>query len=185
MIASLLGVQPCKRCILSVRTPECILVSFFENCVCLVIPGRASALAQVSHIVLSNLFEQPQRLRHLVADKPIGLTNCGNTCFANSTLQCLFTVHPFLQYFLRYGHKHECHLNDQNTWCFLCALEDLLHDMRTTEKPINPQVRTVYSLSAFLHHVARGSLPCSRCVPLCWRSHRCCGSKHLKSLESS
>ncbi|KAF3559587.1 hypothetical protein F2Q69_00016642, partial [Brassica cretica] len=39
---------------------------------------------------------------------PCGLTNCGNSCFANVVLQCLSWTRPLVAYLLERGHKREC-----------------------------------------------------------------------------
>ncbi|KAF3575748.1 hypothetical protein DY000_02034344 [Brassica cretica] len=38
---------------------------------------------------------------------PCGLTNCGNSCFANVVLQCLSWTRPLVAYLLERGHKRE------------------------------------------------------------------------------
>jgi ubiquitin carboxyl-terminal hydrolase 36/42 len=83
----------------------------------------------------------------------VGLTNCGNTCFANATLQCLFTVGPFLRYFLKHGHQASCHLHASGTWCFLCAVEEVIRSQQSSKQPVNPGVRSLrLCSSAVLWH---------------------------------
>ncbi|CAF1861592.1 unnamed protein product [Brassica oleracea var. botrytis] len=66
---------------------------------------------------------------------PCGLTNCGNSCFANVVLQCLSWTRPLVAYLLERGHKRECERND---WCFLCEFETHLERANISRFPFSP-----------------------------------------------
>jgi hypothetical protein len=55
-----------------------------------------------------------------VLPAPPGLHNMGNTCYLNSTMQCLMHVPSLVQYLLSSAHSEACRLNH----CVLCRLED-------------------------------------------------------------
>lgn len=96
----------------------------------------------------------------LPAGRPTGLTNVGNSCFANATLQCLFTISPFLRYFLRLGHSASCQLSARKQFCLLCAIEDLVKQHQPAREPVNPKARAHVPppLATVLHTIlhARG-----------------------------
>ncbi|XP_006869715.1 PREDICTED: ubiquitin carboxyl-terminal hydrolase 36 [Chrysochloris asiatica] len=50
-----------------------------------------------------------------------GLHNLGNTCFLNSTLQCLTYTPPLANYLLSKEHARNCH---QGSFCMLCVLQN-------------------------------------------------------------
>lgn len=65
-----------------------------------------------------------------------GLTNAGNTCFANSVLQCLFATASFTGYLQTTHSKYE-HSSPQEK-CFLCSLSTLW-DQRSDKTPNNTE----------------------------------------------
>ncbi|XP_062243335.1 serine/arginine repetitive matrix protein 5-like, partial [Platichthys flesus] len=50
-----------------------------------------------------------------------GLKNMGNTCFLNSTLQCLTYTPPFANFLLSGLHSKTCHLSG---FCMMCCMEN-------------------------------------------------------------
>uniref|UniRef100_A0A673VL41 Ubiquitin specific peptidase 36 n=1 Tax=Suricata suricatta TaxID=37032 RepID=A0A673VL41_SURSU len=50
-----------------------------------------------------------------------GLHNLGNTCFLNSTVQCLTYTPPLANYLLSKEHSRNCH---QGSFCMLCVMQN-------------------------------------------------------------
>ncbi|XP_007958027.1 ubiquitin carboxyl-terminal hydrolase 36 [Orycteropus afer afer] len=50
-----------------------------------------------------------------------GLHNLGNTCFLNSTIQCLTYTPPLANYLLSKEHARNCH---QGSFCMLCVMQN-------------------------------------------------------------
>uniref|UniRef100_A0A8C5KJU9 ubiquitinyl hydrolase 1 n=1 Tax=Jaculus jaculus TaxID=51337 RepID=A0A8C5KJU9_JACJA len=50
-----------------------------------------------------------------------GLHNLGNTCFLNSTIQCLTYTPPLANYLLSKEHARSCH---QGSFCVLCVMQN-------------------------------------------------------------
>ncbi|XP_052050716.1 LOW QUALITY PROTEIN: ubiquitin carboxyl-terminal hydrolase 36 [Apodemus sylvaticus] len=50
-----------------------------------------------------------------------GLHNLGNTCFLNSTIQCLTYTPPLANYLLSREHARSCH---QGSFCMLCVMQN-------------------------------------------------------------
>lgn len=68
-------------------------------------------------------------------NRPCGLLNCGNSCFANVVLQCLACTRPLVAYLLEMGHQRECWRND---WCFMCELQSHVTRATQTSQPFSP-----------------------------------------------
>ncbi|KAL9245606.1 hypothetical protein vseg_019235 [Gypsophila vaccaria] len=67
--------------------------------------------------------------------KPFGLINCGNSCYANSVLQCLAYTRPLTLYLLQGFHSKECWKEE---WCFICEFEHLIRKAREGYTPLSP-----------------------------------------------
>nr|GMC54367.1 ubiquitin carboxyl-terminal hydrolase 17-like [Ipomoea batatas] len=67
--------------------------------------------------------------------RPFGLTNCGNSCYANAVLQCLAFTPPFTAYFLQGFHSKGCAKKD---WCFNCEFESLVLKAKNGNSPLSP-----------------------------------------------
>ncbi|XP_043709597.1 ubiquitin carboxyl-terminal hydrolase 17-like isoform X2 [Telopea speciosissima] len=67
--------------------------------------------------------------------RPFGLTNCGNSCFANAVLQCLSFTLPLTAYLLQGLHSKAC---PKKVWCFTCEFEDLILKAKEGKSPLSP-----------------------------------------------
>ncbi|KAG6509941.1 ubiquitin carboxyl-terminal hydrolase 17-like [Zingiber officinale] len=67
--------------------------------------------------------------------QPCGLTNCGNSCYANAVLQCLVFTRPLTAYLLEGFHSRIC---SKQEWCFTCELENLVRNAKEGKSPLSP-----------------------------------------------
>ncbi|KAJ4963302.1 hypothetical protein NE237_023241 [Protea cynaroides] len=84
--------------------------------------------------------------------RPFGLTNCGNSCYANAVLQCLAFTRPLTAYLLQGFHSKAC---PKKGWCFSCEFEDLILKAKEGKSLLSPigilsQIQTIGS------HLGRG-----------------------------
>ncbi|XP_041474537.1 ubiquitin carboxyl-terminal hydrolase 36-like [Lytechinus variegatus] len=82
-----------------------------------------------------------------------GLINMGNTCFLNSTLQCLTYTAPLANYLLSHQHKQECRAYG---FCILCDL--YTHIQRAFQHP-NQAIRPmnmIHKLKSIAKHMHIG-----------------------------
>ncbi|KAI9165768.1 hypothetical protein LWI28_020069 [Acer negundo] len=66
---------------------------------------------------------------------PFGLTNCGNSCYANAVLQCLAFTRPLTSYLVQGLHSRIC---QKKGWCFICEFERLILKAREGNSPLSP-----------------------------------------------
>ncbi|XP_057504573.1 ubiquitin carboxyl-terminal hydrolase 16-like [Actinidia eriantha] len=66
---------------------------------------------------------------------PFGLTNCGNSCYANAVLQCLACTQPLSSYLLQGLHSKAC---ARKEWCFTCEFEGLIMKAKKGTSPLSP-----------------------------------------------
>ncbi|XP_074697410.1 ubiquitin carboxyl-terminal hydrolase 42-like [Strix aluco] len=65
-----------------------------------------------------------------------GLYNLGNTCFLNSTLQCLTYTPPLANYLLSREHSQSCHRQDL---CMMCSMEEHVNEaLQSSDTAIQP-----------------------------------------------
>lgn len=66
--------------------------------------------------------------------KPLGISNCGNSCFAGTALQCLLSTPALWSYFQDGSHGKTCKRPQPNDWCLLCDLEALFKKSRESSR---------------------------------------------------
>lgn len=66
---------------------------------------------------------------------PFGLTNCGNSCYANAVLQCLAYTRPLTSYLFQGFHSKRC---QKKGWCFTCEFEYLIQKAKEGNSPLSP-----------------------------------------------
>ncbi|KAH6823389.1 ubiquitin-specific protease 17 [Perilla frutescens var. hirtella] len=66
---------------------------------------------------------------------PVGLMNCGNSCYANAVLQCLMFTRPIAAYLLQGLHSKTCRKRD---WCLICEFESLIRKGQEMKSPLSP-----------------------------------------------
>ncbi|KAI8548383.1 hypothetical protein RHMOL_Rhmol07G0269900 [Rhododendron molle] len=67
--------------------------------------------------------------------QPFGLSNCGNSCYANAVLQCLACTPPLTAYLLQGLHRKAC---ERKGWCFTCEFESLILKAKEGTSPLSP-----------------------------------------------
>ncbi|XP_021630603.1 ubiquitin carboxyl-terminal hydrolase 17 isoform X2 [Manihot esculenta] len=83
---------------------------------------------------------------------PFGLTNCGNSCYANTVLQCLAFTRPLTSYFILQLHSNACRKKE---WCFVCEFEFLILKAREGESPLSP-IRILSKIQKIGSHLGHG-----------------------------
>ncbi|KAK9949414.1 hypothetical protein M0R45_004938 [Rubus argutus] len=83
---------------------------------------------------------------------PFGLTNCGNSCYANAVLQCLAFTQPLTSYLLQGLHSRACKKKD---WCFICEFEILLQKAREGKSLLSP-IKILSKIHRIGSHLGHG-----------------------------
>ncbi|KAF3439217.1 hypothetical protein FNV43_RR17492 [Rhamnella rubrinervis] len=83
---------------------------------------------------------------------PFGLTNCGNSCYANAVLQCLAFTQPITSYLLQGLHSKTCR---KKGWCFICEFEYLILKAREGKSPLSP-IRILSKIHKIGGHLGHG-----------------------------
>ncbi|XP_043712601.1 ubiquitin carboxyl-terminal hydrolase 16-like isoform X2 [Telopea speciosissima] len=84
--------------------------------------------------------------------RPFGLTNCGNSCYANAVLQCLAFTKPLTAYLLQGLHSKAC---SKKEWCFSCEFEDLILKAKEGKSPLSP-IGILSQIQSIGSHLGRG-----------------------------
>ncbi|XP_045155453.1 ubiquitin carboxyl-terminal hydrolase 36 [Echinops telfairi] len=83
-----------------------------------------------------------------------GLHNLGNTCFLNSTVQCLTYTPPLANYLLSREHARNCH---QGSFCMLCVMQNhIVQAFANSGNAIKP-VSFIRDLKKIARHFRFGS----------------------------
>lgn len=83
-----------------------------------------------------------------------GLHNLGNTCFLNSTVQCLTYTPPLANYLLSKEHTRACH---QSGFCMICVMQNhIIQAFANTGNAIKP-VSFIRDLKKIARHFRFGS----------------------------
>ncbi|XP_048346153.1 ubiquitin carboxyl-terminal hydrolase 36 isoform X2 [Sphaerodactylus townsendi] len=83
-----------------------------------------------------------------------GLHNLGNTCFLNSTLQCLTYTPPLASYLLSKEHSRSCH---QGGFCMMCVMQNhMIQAFANSGNAIKP-VSFIRDLKKIARHFRFGS----------------------------
>ncbi|TRZ02494.1 hypothetical protein DNTS_000630, partial [Danionella cerebrum] len=83
-----------------------------------------------------------------------GLHNLGNTCFLNSTVQCLTYTPPLANYLLAKEHSRSCH---QSGFCMICVMQNhIIQAFANTGNAIKP-VSFIRDLKKIARHFRFGS----------------------------
>uniref|UniRef100_A0A7N6FGI9 Ubiquitin carboxyl-terminal hydrolase n=1 Tax=Anabas testudineus TaxID=64144 RepID=A0A7N6FGI9_ANATE len=83
-----------------------------------------------------------------------GLHNLGNTCFLNSTVQCLTYTPPLANYLLSKEHSRACH---QSGFCMICIMQNhIIQAFANTGNAIKP-VSFIRDLKRIARHFRFGS----------------------------
>ncbi|KAF2283902.1 hypothetical protein GH714_017041 [Hevea brasiliensis] len=83
---------------------------------------------------------------------PFGLRNCGNSCYANTVLQCLAFTRPLTSYFVRRLHSNACRKKE---WCFICEFEFLILKAREGDSSLSP-IRILSKIQKIGSHLGHG-----------------------------
>uniref|UniRef100_A0A8C8EDP1 Ubiquitin carboxyl-terminal hydrolase n=1 Tax=Otus sunia TaxID=257818 RepID=A0A8C8EDP1_9STRI len=83
----------------------------------------------------------------------VGLQNLGNTCFLNSTLQCLTYTPPLANYMLSLEHTQSC---DEQGFCMMCTMETHINQVLFSPNTIKP-TSVINGLKRIGRHVNFGS----------------------------
>ncbi|CAG5897825.1 unnamed protein product [Menidia menidia] len=83
-----------------------------------------------------------------------GLHNLGNTCFLNSTVQCLTYTPPLANYLISKEHSRACH---QSGFCMICVMQNhIIQAFANTGNAIKP-VSFIRDLKKIARHFRFGS----------------------------
>jgi len=126
-----------KRALTTKRAKEVTLLSSGkeETKIQQVVTDKATGnvFQTLSESAADSLLEAKPALTH----RTLPIRNLGNTCFANSTIQCLTHITPFLNFCLT-DHAHRDHIcQSKLNSCFLCHFKSYFRTI-SAEKKTDP-----------------------------------------------
>ncbi|XP_031497385.1 ubiquitin carboxyl-terminal hydrolase 16 [Nymphaea colorata] len=83
---------------------------------------------------------------------PFGLSNCGNSCYANAVLQCLAFTPPLTAYLLQGLHTKKC---KRAEGCFTCEFERLILQSKEGKFPLSP-IKILSQMHSIGSHLGYG-----------------------------
>ncbi|NXF69286.1 UBP42 hydrolase, partial [Ciccaba nigrolineata] len=84
----------------------------------------------------------------------VGLHNLGNTCFLNSTLQCLTYTPPLANYMLSLEHTQSCH---EEGFCMMCTMETHINQVLCSSNSAIKPTSVINGLKRIGKHFHFGS----------------------------
>uniref|UniRef100_A0A8C0FDJ4 Ubiquitin carboxyl-terminal hydrolase n=1 Tax=Bubo bubo TaxID=30461 RepID=A0A8C0FDJ4_BUBBB len=84
----------------------------------------------------------------------VGLQNLGNTCFLNSTLQCLTYTPPLANYMLSLEHTQSCH---EEGFCMMCTMETHINQVLCSSNSAIKPTSVINGLKRIGKHFHFGS----------------------------